>query len=459
MAPEGDQRSTVWCRCAGDAVVALPEDVRGRLGDAGVEVIAGTGLGGRGPGLLWLGGAPEAAVEALRQLNPDGLTQLLVVAPERRSLVNRLVWRLVAAGAGDVIAWDMPGAVEVIAARLRRWSALDELLAAPVVRERLVGRSPAWIAALRQLVEVAAFTDASILLVGESGVGKEEAARAVHALDRRRCQRELVVLDCTTVVPELAGSEFFGHERGAFTGAAAARDGAFALADGGTLFLDEVGELPARLQAQLLRAIQERTFKRVGANVWSRTDFRLVCATNRDLVGEVAEGRFRRDLYHRIAAWSCRLPPLRERADDVLPLAVHFLRESLAPGVEPALDPAVQELLLRREYPGNVRDLRQLVLRIGKRHVGPGPITIGDVPADDLAGANDLGRWPDAALDESVARALAAGVSLREIGRLATEAAIRIAVREAAGNLQRAAQRLGVTDRALQIRRAQRNES
>jgi transcriptional regulator with GAF, ATPase, and Fis domain len=266
-----------------------------------------------------------------------------------------------------------------------------------------------------------------------------------------------VVVDCTTVVPELAGSEFFGHERGAFTGAQNAREGAFALADGGTLFLDEVGELPLPLQAQLLRVIQERTFKRVGANLWSRTDFRLVCATNRDLAADVEAGRFRRDLYHRIAAHCCRLPSLSERTEDILPLALHFLRETLPADVTASFGPAAQELLLTRKYPGNVRELRQLVLRIAKRHVGPGPITVGDLPLDELGRSEALGSWPNAALDEAVGQALAAGVGLREIGVEATEAAIRLALRDACGNVQRAAQRLKVTDRALQIRRARRH--
>jgi transcriptional regulator with GAF, ATPase, and Fis domain len=355
-----------------------------------------------------------------------------------------------------VITWDGEGARSV-AARLERWARVDALVASPAVQGRVVGRSAAWLAVLRDLVEAAAFTDSSILLAGESGVGKEEAARLVHTLDERRGARELVVLDCTTVTPELAGSEFFGHERGAFTGAQNARDGAFALADGGTLFLDEVGELPPPLQAQLLRVIQERTFKRVGANVWARTDFRLVCATNRDLAADVEAGRFRRDLYHRIAAHCCRLPALSERTEDILPLALHFLREALPQGVTPAFDRAAQELLLTRKYPGNVRELRQLVLRIGKRHVGPGAITVGGLPLDELGRSSMLGNWPNAALDEANGHALAAGIGLREIGLEATEAAIRLALRDACGNLQRAAERLGVTDRALQIRRARRH--
>src|SRR5262249_44123862 len=153
----------------------------------------------------------------------------------------------------------------------------------------------------------------------------ELLARLIHELNAATKERSLVVVDCTTIVPELSGSEFFGHERGAFTGAVAARDGAFALADGGTLFLDEIGELPSHLQAQLLRVIEEGTYKRVGGNAWQRTNFRLVCATNRDLPRLVEAGKFRGDLYFRIASWVFRIPPLSERIEDILPLARHFL--------------------------------------------------------------------------------------------------------------------------------------
>jgi transcriptional regulator with GAF, ATPase, and Fis domain len=181
-------------------------------------------------------------------------------------------------------------------------------------------------------------------------------------------------------VPDLAGSELFGHERGAFTGAAASRDGAFKLAENGTLFLDEVGELPLPLQAQLLRAVQEKTYKRVGGNTWRRAEFRLICATNRDLGAEVAQGRFRRDLYYRIAGLVAHAPPLRERASDILPLAEHFLREQRGDGAPSALSAPVRTLLVTRDYPGNVRDLRQLIHAIGLRHHGNGPVTVGAVP-------------------------------------------------------------------------------
>src|SRR5437763_9151048 len=136
-------------------------------------------------------------------------------------------------------------------------------------------------------MEAAFFTDAPVLSTGETGTGKELIARLVHSLDARSKKRDLVVVDCTTIVPTLSGSEFFGHERGAFTGAVSTREGAFALADGGTLFLDEVGELPLTLQPRLLRVLQEHTYKRVGGNLWQEAKFRLVCATNRNLETEI----------------------------------------------------------------------------------------------------------------------------------------------------------------------------
>jgi DNA-binding NtrC family response regulator len=262
----------------------------------------------------------------------------------------------------------------------------------PAVADGILGRSPAFVSLLRGLVEVAAFTTASILLLGESGTGKEQLGRLVHALDPRAGKRELVTLDCTTVAPELAPSEFFGHERGAFTGAVAARDGAFHRADGGTLFLDEVGELPLPLEAQLLRIVQEGTYKRVGGNDWLATRFRLVAATNRSLADEVERERFRLDFFHRLTTWTFRGPPLRERPEDIVPLARHFARQSAGPGGAPDIDERVQQFLIRRAYPGNVRELKQLIGRICSRHVAPGPITIGDVPPEDLAGLELAGE-------------------------------------------------------------------
>jgi transcriptional regulator with GAF, ATPase, and Fis domain len=367
------------------------------------------------------------------------------------------MWRLLDAGVADVLLWRASCAEQVLA-RLQRWQAVRELVDSPAVAHRLIGCSAAWRALVRSLAEVAAFTDSSVLITGETGTGKDLIAQMVHALGGQ--DGPFTVLDCTTLSPELAGSELFGHERGAFTGALQMREGAFASANGGTLFLDEVGELPLPLQAQLLRVVQERKYKRVGGNVWHPSSFRLVCATNRDLESEVARSRFRADLYYRLAAWRCRTPPLRERRCDILPLASHFLAQLAADGKPCELDPAVREFLLTRAYPGNVRELRQTVGRIWCRHCGPGPITIGDVPPEERPGlAHGAETWPDAAFEDAVRTALALGVGLTRISQGAAETAIRLVLEEEGDNNQRAAVRLGVSDRALQIRRKSRQEA
>ena len=259
----------------------------------------------------------------------QGALRVLVVTLGRPPSQGRLAWRLLAQGASDIVTWDdehVDASAFAIAARLARWQEVDVLVNSADVRGRLVGRSSIWMNALAELVEAARVAKTPVLITGESGTGKELAARMIDDLDPRPDKKALVVLDCTTIVPTLSGLEFFGHERGAFTDAVATRDGAFAEADGGTLFLDELAELPLGLQAELLRVIQEGMYKRVGSGLWRRTRFRLVCATNRDLRQEVEKKRFRNDLYHRIAAWTVRLPSLRDRQGDVPLLAEHLLR-------------------------------------------------------------------------------------------------------------------------------------
>jgi transcriptional regulator with GAF, ATPase, and Fis domain len=407
-----------------------------------------------GPGVVCFATPGEAVCDLVREVSRSGAERVLAIATSRAALDYDSAWRVLQAGASDVFAWDaVANPAAVIAARLRRWQAVDQLLQAPLVRNYLVGRSPAWLAVLRQIVEVARYTDAPVLITGETGTGKELLARLVHTLDLRRSKRDLIVLDCTTIMPELSGSEFFGHERGAFTGAVAARDGAFALADGGTLFLDEVGELPPTLQAQLLRVIQEHTYKRVGSNTWQRTDFRLVCATNRDLVSADSPIHFRRDLYYRIASWTCHLPPLRERASDIILLAQHFAQQLAPDRSAPDFDDAVQDYLLKRAYAGNIRDLKQLVSRLMYRHVGPGPITLGDIPEAERAPFVAADR-SDATIETAIRHALDRGAGLKEIRALAEDTAIQLALADEADNVPRAARKLGVTDRALQLRRA-----
>ena len=367
------------------------------------------------------------------------------------------VWQLLEAGVSDVlIAESLDRASELaqcVIARLARWQTIDQLAASPAVTNLCGGESRPWLAVLRQAVEVARFTDAAVLVTGESGTGKELVARLMHELDPRRSRGKLVVLDCTTVVETLSGSEFFGHVKGAFTGANNERLGAFALADGGTLFLDEVGELPPALQAELLRVVQEKTYKPVGSNAWKKTDFRLVCATNRDLRTEEAEGRFRRDLYHRLAGWTCRLPPLRERPQDILPLARRFIQAQCGDGDPPGMTRQVEEYLLAQAYPGNVRQLKHLVTRMLLRYSGAGPLTPGCLPDDERPVGKSPQDWQEQ-LDAAVRRAVACHVSLKEIGRLAEGIAVASALADTGGNVPQAARSLGVSDRALQLRLA-----
>lgn len=401
--------------------------------------------------------APKEELELLLlELTRNGSARVMALASSREAL-RACAWELLQAGASDVLVWsNTDEQARAVAAQIERWVEVDRIAESEMVGENLVGESRAWRATLRRVIEVARFSDSPVLLVGETGTGKELVARLIHTLDPRTDKRELVTLDCSTVVSELAGSEFFGHERGAFTSAFAAREGAFALADGGTLFLDEVGELPARLQAELLRVVQERTYKRVGSNLWQTTNFRLISATNRDI--EKDDGlRFRRDLYYRLASWTCRLPPLRERMEDVLPLARHFMKQ-LRPGEPPVeMDEPVRDYLLQRNYPGNVRELKQLMTRIMARHVGRGPVTVGDIAEEERPEAGSRRRdWRDEYFENAIMRALSLGLRLKEITSAAADTAIRLAIKQEAGRgrLKRAASRLGVTERALQLRGA-----
>ena len=428
--------------------------LRKALAEAGISTHSSS-ADGQGPVICFFDEIDQNLCERVREFSGGGVERVLAIAPSDAPLTNGGTWQLLQAGASEFFTWDHSAdPIAEITCRLERWAAVDELVQSPAVQTTLVGQSPIWKKMLRRIVELAHFTDSTVLILGESGTGKERVARLVHALGAREKTGEFVVLDCATTLPELSGSEFFGHERGAFTGAVQARDGAFTLADKGTLFLDEVGELPLPVQAQLLRAVQEHTYKRVGGNAWQTADFRLVCATNKDLYETVQQGKFRHDLYYRIATWIITLPPLRERRQDILLLARHFMRQLRPDTKPPDLDSSVRHYLVQREYPGNVRELWQVVARMMDRHVGSGPITVGDIPEGDRPRIEPSTDWRDEAFQRAIHHALLRGAKLKEIGRGAEEAAVRLALSDAQGNLQRAAARLGVTDRALQMRRA-----
>ena len=227
----------------------------------------------------------------------------------------------------------------------------------------MVGRSPALAKVLREVQQVAE-TDATVLVLGETGTGKEMIARAVHASSRRR-ERPLITVNCAAIPASLIESELFGHERGAFTGATRKREGRFALADRGTLFLDEIGELSADLQAKLLRVLQEGEFEPVGSSQTRAVDVRVIAATHRDLRQMVLEGRFREDLFYRLHVFPVRLPPLRERVEDI-PSLVDVFAERFARRMGRVASPASEESIRRLQayrWPGNVRELQNVVER------------------------------------------------------------------------------------------------
>ncbi len=274
---------------------------------------------------------------------------------------------------------------------------LQQRLAAEVVALRgelelhhnfreIVGQSAVLKAVLAQIEQVAP-TDASVLVLGETGTGKELVVRALHALSGR-AERALVKVACAAIPETLLESELFGHERGAFTGATGLQRGRFELADTGTIFFDDVDTLPPGVQAKLLRAIQEGEVQRLGSSALRHVDVRVIAASNKDLLAEVRAGRFREDLFYRLHVVPIRLPPLRERREDIPLLVAYFIeRESAALGrsVRGVAEDALAELL-RYDWPGNVRELRNVVQRalvMGRGDVLrlPGPLSHREDPS------------------------------------------------------------------------------
>jgi formate hydrogenlyase transcriptional activator len=230
----------------------------------------------------------------------------------------------------------------------------------------LIGESAVWRKVLQQ-IELVSTSDATVLITGESGTGKELVARSVH-LKSSRSKRPLISVNCAAISPELFESEFFGHVKGAFTGANRDRLGRFGVADGGTIFLDEVAEIPLGLQGKLLRVLQEGQYERVGEDRTRQVDVRVIAATNRDLAAEVERGQFRQDLFYRLSVFPVRVPPLRERLEDVPLLAGHFLRKLNWRDRQNEfvrLSEENVEALRNYHYPGNVRELENIIERAG----------------------------------------------------------------------------------------------
>ncbi|HEY1205636.1 MAG: sigma-54 dependent transcriptional regulator [Bryobacteraceae bacterium] len=306
--------------------------------------------------------------------------------------------------------------------------------------DNIIGRS----AAMQEIfatIERVAPTRATVLLAGESGVGKDLIARAIHFKSPRR-DRPLVKINCTALPENLMESELFGYEKGAFTGANTAKPGRFEQADTGTAFLDEIGDVPPAIQVKLLRVLQEREFERLGSNKTRHIDVRIIAATNQDLRAALEQGTFREDLYYRLNVVPLNIPPLRERTEDIPFLAEHFVKKLAAANASPVesiSEEAIQRLL-EYHWPGNVRELenvieRSLVLSSGTR------LEAADIRLDTAPRARE----------RTATDFLPEGMTLDDYER----SIIREALRRAAGNKSQAARLLGLTRNALRYRLAQ----
>jgi len=301
---------------------------------------------------------------------------------------------------------------------------------------RLTWGDPAMSPVVQALTKVAR-TDATVLLTGESGTGKEVAARAVHRMSKRAA-RPFVAVNCAALSAELLESELFGHDKGAFTGAVQRKRGKLELAYGGTFFLDEIGELAPPLQAKLLRVLQEQTLERVGGTQTLHADVRWIAATNRDLERAIAEGRFREDLYHRVAVFPVRLPPLRERPADILPLAEHLLvrvgRTLGKPGLALAAD--ARAALAAHRWPGNARELLNALERAAILADGT-TLTRADLVLPRAPTTSPPGSGIGAAATQAT--------TLQDLERQA----ILEALAATGGHRKKAAERLGIGERTL----------
>ena len=377
-------------------------------------------------------------LKALKQERPELPVIIMTAYASVRGAVD-----LVKDGAFDYVAkpLDLDDVVATIARALRLKAVESENarlrseLEGRYRFDNLVGDSAAFRDVLRQVTEVAP-SRASVLLLGESGTGKELVARAIHYNSPRR-DLPFVAVNCAAIPETLIESELFGHVKGAFTGATGAREGRFAAADHGTLFLDEIADMPLPVQAKVLRALQEQSFEPVGSSRSVSVDVRIIAATHKDLQKEIAAGTFRMDLYYRLAVFPIALPPLRERTDDIVLLADHFLAAAardMGKRIK-GLAPEAQALLTRYRWPGNVRELQNCMERaaIVARGdlVGPGDLLLFEATGDADAQPHTLNGDLDG-----------------ELTRIEREFVLK-ALKDSGGVQARAAEKLGITERSL----------
>ena len=311
----------------------------------------------------------------------------------------------------------------------------------------MVGKNPR-MRQIYQLIEKVAPTPASVLITGESGTGKELVARAIH-FNSPREKAPFISVNCAALPETLLESELFGHEKGAFTGAASLRKGRFELADTGTLFLDEIGDIPLTLQAKLLRVLQERSFERVGGSRLLSVDVRIITATNREVRDEVEKGRFREDLYYRLNVVHIHLPPLRERIDDIPVLTAHFIAKFAKLLDRPNLEISAEALrfLMTLPWEGNIRELENTIERAAILCSG-NRIEPEDVQPDSGGRPAQVRLGPEIDIE----RLIPPDAALSDVLDSIEERMVRRALENASGVQTRAAERLGITKSLLQYK-------
>jgi DNA-binding NtrC family response regulator len=445
---------THWISFVTSEASAAASSVRSALADI-VWAPPPPVLDGSDIGLIVFDRVSADVLDLVRGSSRDGV-RILAVGTSTAAVEDIGPWPLLDAGASDVVVrMDDAGLVDQVSARLTRWGEVEGLVHSSEVQDALAGRTLAWISLLREIVEVARFSDASVLLIGESGTGKDAVARLIHELDARPLKDELVTIDCRNFVGTGDGEDLAGHHRGTFENADAPFSSDIGLEmlgvrDAGTIFLDEVGDLPPSLRGSLFRSIEQRNRRSVGGMGRPTSNLRLICSTSEEPSGLGSETAD--DFWERITT-RFRLPPLREHRDDIPTIAEHLLRRLRPNGEEVQLDPALDAFLEGRDYPANVHDLLTLIRGISARHAGPGVVTVGSIPRDErfIPGMVD-DSWQRQDLERVVRHAIDDGASLKTIGETARDAAVRIALSYEGGDVARAAKRLRATIRTIASR-------
>ena len=445
---------TRWIRFATNGASAAASSVRSALADV-VWAPPPPAPDGSDIGLIVFDRVSDDVLDLVRGSSRGGV-RILAVGTSPEAVDDIGPWPLLDAGASDVVVRkDDEGLADDVSARLTRWTEVDELVHSSEVQDALAGRTLAWTSLLREIVEVARFSDASVLLIGESGTGKDVIARLIHELDPRPFKDEFVTIDCRTFGGTHDGGDLTGHPVGTSEDADSSLFGEIGLEtlgvrDAGTIFLDEVGELPSSLRGSVLRNIEHRNRRPVGGTGTPMSNLRLICSTSEEPPGPGSETTD--DFWERITT-RFRLPPLREHRDDIPTIAEHLLRRLRPRGEEIQLDPALGAFLEGRDYPANVHDLLTLIRGISARHAGPGVVTVGSIPQDERFELGTVDHsWQRYDLERAVRLALDEGASLKTIGEAARDAAIRLVLSDEGGDVARAAKRLRATTRTIASR-------